>query len=445
MQNFIKPFLIFVVLYHLFVTIIWFGVFWWAYPQLPALGRDAIWVLFFAYILLANRKKIKGYLMLRKRPRISLITIIIFGTIISLSKGKWRYDIFVGIKYGLLYLFIFLSSTFIGYLWSKKSNTINNESCIWKFINFLKYFLIISLTFGFLRQGTKFLWPDIFLHMGYWPLNDFKFWVKPPIYYLTWYKGTPRRQWIFAWPNNYGYFLIAFLPAILYFFRQKKERIKDIRTNKKTTIIHRSLIILWIIAILLTLSRTAFIWGIIGIACINIQRIKQHKKLAIIVWFTALAGLIGLSVLKWASTLGHITAKFWSIKYVIQQPSGYGLGTSWPAVHQNGTILPENYYLQLILDIGTIGFLLRAICIAQITKIARKIQQRKKDREITNEENTIYTIWKWLTIGRLCLLIMGMFLHVFEDSMVNYIFFISRGILMGYLSTKIDKSLAIKW
>jgi len=47
-----------------------------------------------------------------------------------------------------------------------------------------------------------------------------------------------------------------------------------------------------------------------------------------------------------------------------------------------------------MLDIGTIGFLLRAICIAQITKIAKKIQQRKKDREITNEENTIYMIWK---------------------------------------------------
>jgi hypothetical protein len=40
---------------------------------------------------------------------------------------------------------------------------------------------------------------------------------------------------------------------------------------------------------------------------------------------------------------------------------------------------------------------------------------------------------------------MGMFLHVFEDSMINYLFFVSRGILTGYLSTKIDKSFAIKW
>ncbi|MEI6119187.1 MAG: hypothetical protein WCP92_08565 [bacterium] len=69
------------------------------------------------------------------------------------------YDIFVGIKYGLLYLLIFLSSTFIGRLFSEKHT--NN------FLKFLKYLLITTLIAGFLRQGLKFIWPDIFLHIGY--------------------------------------------------------------------------------------------------------------------------------------------------------------------------------------------------------------------------------------------------------------------------------------
>jgi hypothetical protein len=149
--------------------------------------------------------------------------------------------------------------------------------------------------------------------------------------------------------------------------------------------------------------------------------------------------LVGVSILKWASTLNHITAKFGSIKYVIDQPSGYGLGTSWPAVLHNWTILPENYYLQLMLDIGTVGFLLRALLIIQITRLATKIQ--KGFKAITTDEQTIYLIWKWLNIWRVCLLVMGIFLHVFEDSMINYLFFISRGILTGYLSTIIDKKL----
>lgn len=437
MIKFLKPFLIFVVLYHLFVTIIWYGLLWWAYPQLPALGRDAIWLLFFGIICLANFKTLISYLKTRKRPRITFIIILIFGVSVSLRKWKSIFDIFVGIKYGLLYLFIFLSATFIGYIRKSKSWIMHHESSIGKFIKFLKYLLTTTLLVWFLRQGLKFIQPDIFLHIGYGPLNDFKFGVKPPIYYLTGYQWTARRQGIFSWPNNYGYFLIAFLPAIIYFFKQKFASIKEFFSAKKQTILNISVIILRILAIIVTLSRTAFIWWIVGLALINIQRIKEHKKIARGILILCIAGLVGISILKWASTLGHITAKFGSIKYVIDQPSGYGLWTSWPAVLHNGTILPENYYLQLMLDIWTVGFLLRALLIIQITRLATKIQ--KSFEAITSDEKTIYLIWKWLNIWRVCLLVMGIFLHVFEDSMINYLFFISRGILTWYLSNNIKK------
>jgi len=129
--------------------------------------------------------------------------------------------------------------------------------------------------------------------------------------------------------------------------------------------------------------------------------------------------LIGISILKTESTLGHIAAKFGSIAYIIEQPGGYGLGTSGPAIHHQGKILPENYYIQLILDIGTIGFILWSILILNIIRILRKIQQRIK------EKDTLYIIWQGLNIGFFALLIMGIFLHVFEDSMVNYLFFIT--------------------
>lgn len=436
MIRFLKVFLIFVVMYHIFVTTIWYGVLGWAYPQFPALGRDAIWLLFFVSIAIYHFKTIKTYLKIRKRPRITLIIILAFGTGISLLKEKAMYDIFVGIKYGLLYLFIFLSATFVGRLFTEKNTN--------TFLKFLKYLLITTLIVWFLRQGIKFIWPDIFLHIGYGPLDDFKFGVKPPIYYLTWYQGTARRQGIFSWPNNYGYFLIAFLPAVIFFFKQKFENIKQLVMMNKKTIINTAIIWLWILAIVLTLSRTAFIWWIVGLTIINIQRIRKHKKISWGIGITLLLGLVGLSILKWASTLDHIKAKFGSIQYVIQQPSGYGLGTSGPAVNHNGTILPENYYIQLMLDIGTIWFILRALLILQITRLGKKIQETFKKITMTTDMETIYLIRRWLTIGRVCLLIMGIFLHVFEDSMINYLFFISRGILTGYLSNTINKTVAQK-
>ncbi|MDR2190320.1 MAG: hypothetical protein LBP53_03915 [Candidatus Peribacteria bacterium] len=42
------------------------------------------------------------------------------------------------------------------------------------------------------------------------------------------------------------------------------------------------------------------------------------------------------------------------------------MGTSGPAIHHNGTFLPENYYFQIALDGGTIGFLLRILFLFQM-------------------------------------------------------------------------------
>jgi hypothetical protein len=441
MVRFLKIFLIFIVLYHIFVTLVWYWLIGWAYPQLPALWRDVIWLLFFVLLATINIKSIKSYLKTWKRPRITLIILIIFGILMSIFKGKEIYDIFVGIKYGLLYLFIFLSATFIGYIWKKKeaNSSIFQHFNISIFINFLKYLLIITIIGWFIRQWLKFIRPDIFLHIGYWPLNDFKFWVKPPIYYLTGYKWTPRRQWIFSWPNNYGYFLIAFLPMIVLVYKQKISSIQDFFRGNATAILNGSIIVLWILSIILTLSRTAYIGGIVWLALINIQRIRKHKKISRGIFSILIVGLVGLSILKWASTIDHIKAKFGSLQYVIDQPSWYGLGTSGPAVNYNGTILPENYYIQLMLDIGTLWFLIRSILILQITGIAKTIQQKFKTIQTNTNEQLIYLIRKWLNIGWVALLIMGMFLHVFEDSMINYLFFVSWWILNGYLSTYIKK------
>lgn len=441
MLKFIKAFLLFVVLYHILVTVVCYGIFGGQYQEIFSLIRDGIRILFVILVIATHRRHCKMFLKTRKYPLIMLWVLLVFGIVISKWIGKWRYDILIGIKYGLRYLIIFISAARVGY-------SLAYEKYQEKFIKFLRnfiYLLIMIVTFWFLRQCAKLIIPDFFTWIGYGPLKDFIFWDKPPIYYLTWFKWTLRRQGIFAWPNNYGYFLIVFLPVIIFFFRQKFTSIKDFFSANKKAILNISIITLWITAIILTLSRTAFIGGIIGVALVNVQRIKMHKKRAWWILVILLAGLVGVSILKWASTLGHIQAKFGSIKYIIKQPRWYGLGTSGPAIHHNGTILPENYYIQLMLDIGTIWFLLRTIVILQITRLARRIQKKIKNIQMDVNDHMIYLMRKWLTIGRVSLLIMWIFLHVFEDSMVNYLFFIIRGILTGYLSTKIDKSFAIKW
>lgn len=430
MSRFIKAFLIVIVLYHILITVVQYGIFGWAHPELPAILRDGIRALFVVCVIILYAKHIKEYLSKRKRPRICLIILVVFSVGVSYLKGKNMSDMLIGIKYGFLYLPIFLSATFIGHIFSKIEN---GKLKIENFVKRVKYFLITTLIVGFVRQIAKFIIPDLFLKIWYWPFQDFVFGAKPPIYYLTGYQGTSRRSWIFSWPNNYGYFLIAFLPVIIVLCKTKRQWIKLRMSNKKA--IRNSIIIaLRIAAIVLTLSRTAAIGWIIALAVLNFQWIKQHKKIARWLISIAILWIIWLSALKWASTLGHIQAKFGSLKYVLQNPSGYGLGTSWPAIHHNGTILPENYFIQLILDIGTIWFILRALVIRQIQNISIKIK-----RYFVDKQNLIYQLRMALTIGRLALLIMWLFLHVFEDSMVNYIFFVLRGVTSGYLFAGVKK------
>ena len=484
MQRFIKAFLILIVLYHILITVIQYGIFGWAHPDLPAILRDGIRFVFMICVILfyaiLDRKKnqwnevfldtivipttwetvstnppsrmkwlqnskavwckeCKEYLKKRKRPRIWLIILVAFSVGVSYLKGKGISDMLIGIKYGFLYLPIFLSATFLGHILYKKNverstlPTGRQAFNVQRFLQRVKYFLITTLIIWFIRQIAKFILPDLFFKIWYGPFQDFVFGAKPPIYYLTGFHGTSRRQWLFSWPNNYGYFLTALFPAIIVLCKNKWQWIK-LRMKNKQAIRNTIFIALRIAAIIATLSRTAAIGGIVGLAVLNFQRIKKHKKTARWVAIIVLLWILGLSVLKWASTLGHIQAKFGSLKYVIQSPSGYGLGTSWPAVHHNGTILPENYFLQLILDIWTIGFILRVLLIRQIQKICTKIKKYTADKE-----NLIYQLRMALTIGWLALLIMWLFLHVFEDSMVNYIFFILRGLMSGYLFAQTKK------
>jgi len=256
---------------------------------------------------------------------------------------------------------------------------------------------------------AKYLRPEMFFQLWYGPIGDFIFGQEPPMYYRTGPGGEPRLQWLFAWPNNYGYFLAAFFPLLLAHYTQKK--------TKNQKLLRHIIITISILSIILTLSRTAIIGAILWTILLYRNTIKQHKKLLVSIIVATVIIIGWLSIFKWWSTREHIIQKTSSITYIIQQPQGYGLGTAGPAVHHNGSILPENYYMQIAIDIGTIGFILLMMTLLAI------IQQYRKEES-----------GKPYMIGFFILLVMGLLLHVFEDSMVNYLFFIPRGLYLWYSS-----------
>lgn len=424
---FFRIFLLVFLLYHILVTLFWFGVFHWSYPQFPALIRDGFWIVFIGIIFFSHLSSLRSYRKQRKKLRFLFLILFIFSLFFSYIQNKSFYDMFVGFKYWFYYIFIFLSATFLWHTFAKstsKKEYIQKEKSLQKFLHFFVWTLIITVLFWYIWQGSKLIFPDFFLNLWYGPLDDFQFWTNPPLYYLTGFEGTLRWQWIFSWPNNYGYFLVVFLPLIIKYFKFSIHSLKEIFT-KKQHLISLFVYIVRGITILLTLSRNALLWSLLVLFIININRRKRHWKISIIIVLSIILWIFWLSFLKDTSTLAHISAKISSLSYVLQKPLGYGLWSSWPAIHHHWTMLPENYFIQILIDIWIIWFLLFASWYYFLFKKISLLYTKKPFWEYLHS----------LIIGLIALLIMWTFLHVFEDSMVNYTFFGLLWILGWYLSS----------
>ena len=418
------------VAYHLIITFFWY---WLALGDQTtiALIRDGLWIGITVLIYLLGMKYWKEYFKYWWKILWAFVLLLIFWVGISYFLfDKSFSDILIGVKYGFWWMIILLMAAGIGYFLQKKWKTLD------KFTKWVKYSLVAIVILWWIWQWLKLLVPDVFFSFGYWRLDDFHYWENPPIYYLTWYEGTLRWQWLFSWPNNYWYFLVLFFPLIWYFFPIKK--LSEIKKWDRKDYLNFLVVALWIFTILATLSRAAIVGLVLCLFFIFYPYLKKHKKCALWIGVILVLLLIGVSCWKWDSTVQHIQAKLDWVIQVVNKPLGYWLGSSWPAVHHSWDFLPENYFLQLMLDIWTLGFILW--CFVMLFWIYKEKVLRK---DVINQNlwnNEVYHIFIALQKWLVALFIMWLFLHVFEDSMVNYLFFVIYGISLWYLSALTHKS-----
>lgn len=397
---------------------------WLVSSAWPALVRECLWCLFLWLIFIINVKHIRWYWNRRKSVILSFILLILISVVFSyLFSDTSLWNMIIWIKYWFRWMFILITSWFLWYIGAEK----------WirfKIFKFLPLCLVSIVIIWFIRQWAKLEWPDFFYSIWYGWLNNYVYWDKPPIYYLTWYEWTLRWQWLFSWPNNYWYFLVAFLPFIRYYFSKdfQKNNIKNLKFRLSAVSI-----IVRIVALILTLSRAVLV-GIIIVCLIMFRnKISKNKKILIYGCVCLLLVMTCLSILKRESTIWHITSKIETIPEIISSPLWHWLWSSWPAVHYNWVYLPENYYLQIMLDIWTVGFIFRVYSMIYILWMQYNITSN--DKIISKKDNWILLdVMHSLQIWFFALLIMWLFLHVFEDSMVNYLFFTIYWIVLWILS-----------
>ena len=417
------------VFYQAIATFLVYGMslFW---STVPALFREWIRILIILITLIYWFSKIKSYRKYRKQIWIVFSFLIIISVLLSLFISHATFsNIFIWIKYWFQRTFVLLSATFFGFVFSNKRKQT-------KFFQYLPRVLVSIVLIGFLWQWAKLLRPDFFHTIWYGKLDDYYYGTNPPIYYLTTFEWTLRRQWLFSGPNNYGYFLVAFLPLVRSFF------IKNIQKKEKSELSIIALLIrfAWMIA---TLSRSVLVWMVVVFITMFRKQLKKNKKLILRWWIWIFLALIWLSALKRQSTLWHIASKLNTIPEVISTPLWHWLGSSWPAVHYEWKFLPENYYLQIMLDIWTIGFIFRVITMLYLFRTQYKIihQTSSKDFQLSESEENQTSMLHKMQIWLLALFVMWLFLHVFEDSMVNYLFFTVYGILLWSLSSNLKGEL----
>lgn len=377
----------------------------WGWYILPIL-KELTWFIFVWYCVWQARDQLRLYLTKTKREVLLLLGIALWGIAATwLQHGRntstWV-NVAIWLKYGLYSSIVFYTAARIWY------SSPLTQSDIINYIKRLCHVIVRCCAAGIIWQWIKRLYPDMFYDiLWYGPIGDYHPNQPHPIYYRTGPGGWPRLSWLMSGPNNLWYLLVAYASLIPLYVHQWRAKI------------------LYYITTIMTLSRGALLWSWVQWLIYGFKYLGRRGRW--LVWWLAVVGIIivwALSILKWSSTLEHITRTLWAVQSVVDHPRGIGLWSSWPGVHRNGSVLPENFYLQLLIDYGTIPFIGRCAYRYLIVRRARII--------IKQQSESISKPLRAYIAGFLWLLVVWLFLHVFEDSVVNYLFFIPFWLLWWY-------------
>ena len=410
MRKFLLWFLVFVSLYHIVVTCVSFWL-WRVPPYSILVVRDVAWLIAIWLFILYHRNYLKKYLAKWWNFRLLFLALLISSIWTSILLWVGVKQMIVWIKYSLYYIMPLLTWIYVWFVWANSMS----EQSIKKRVHTLWKILVWVLIVWWIWQIVKNIAPWFMMSFWYGALGDYVYWQNPPLYYLTWPKWFERWSWIFSWPNNYWYLLVAFFGLYRY----------GIRAYISHMWWKIALWSLFIVTLLATLSRWAILWVLVQIIMISYIVYSSRRKmivLAIVAWIGA---VLWLSVLKRESTLAHVKAKFDSLQYVQQSPIWYGLWSSGPSVHSQWWYLPENFFIQLMMDLWMHWFVLWAIFWVLLFLVIRRLYQQKP-----SSRNLLFFMSVWF-VG---LMVEWLFLHSLEDSMVNYMYFISWWIIIGYVA-----------
>lgn len=290
-----------------------------------------------------------------------------------------------GIRTEILWLYLGLAIFLLAPTWSTKDRQ--------RLTNHLIIGLIISLAIAFILQIGGH---ELLINLGF--RNDWStFYLDQAPAYCQKESGTEFCRWQagFAGPNRFAAYLLAFIPLLFI---------------KKSW----ALLAISFVALLGTLSQSAIIAIIIGTTGYLVIKFRLWThfitKAIIIISFIALT-LLAISFLYSGppsaldiSSQEHIIKFKQGIIQFTNNPFGAGLSATGPAAFKLGaTSVPENWFLQVLINQGLVGLFLYLAWWFYFLK--EQLGKKKHKPELI-----------YLTISpALLVLIQSFFLHPFED------------------------------
>ncbi|OGJ67508.1 hypothetical protein A3G69_05820 [Candidatus Peribacteria bacterium RIFCSPLOWO2_12_FULL_53_10] len=269
--------------------------------------------------------------------------------------------------------------------------------------------------------------------------------------------GIRRMQSTFSGPNQLGIWLLVPLCILLSGFLGEEGR-KGARTKGADCALVPLVLVPFAIAIALTFSRSAWIAAAVIGAVVAWKHLSQKKLLLVSCSLFAVAVIAAIAfpsvIIRTASSGGHIERPLQALHIMKAHPFGLGLGTagpasnrfsdtcvelptgadvSWAQPHEklcvfvggiqvqptdrpcSCPLLPENWYLQIGVELGWIGFVLYIVLVFILLK--RLFELRIENLELRIHSSILNSQFS-IALAFFGISIAALFLHAWEDSAV---------------------------
>ena len=141
------------------------------------------------------------------------------------------------------------------------------------------------------------------------------------------------------------------------------------------------------------------------------------------------------------SNTGHVQLFLQGWQMFLESPIiGKWAGHVGPASHRDGGLAfnPENQYLQILIEFGIIGFVLRMAIYLFLNRVGFRDfikVWKSKDKQIPSHYRMILA----MSTGMVGLSIAGFVLHSFTDRMIVYPMMAMFGLILAYHNNKLGK------